>query len=166
MWTNQIQDTLNFKKRGDSAFIARDFSTAIDYYTQVSQLNLTLPYQYQDPIYVVHRRRNSFKLLFLCSSSTGEPWYHRLCTQGAAYATWWTTWRKKHLETRCKLNRYLRLGLLHSIFKQLHSLALAWTMMHKRVSKMGQHWKLETIEIETVYSVYLFSLPYLPTKIF
>ncbi|XP_058762671.1 serine/threonine-protein kinase BSK5-like [Vicia villosa] len=34
MWTNQIQDTLNFKKRGDSAFIAKDFSTAIDYYTQ------------------------------------------------------------------------------------------------------------------------------------
>ncbi|XP_045826668.1 serine/threonine-protein kinase BSK5-like [Trifolium pratense] len=34
MWTNQIQDTLNFKKRGDSAFHARDFSTAIDCYTQ------------------------------------------------------------------------------------------------------------------------------------
>ncbi|KEH30208.1 putative transferase, protein kinase RLK-Pelle-RLCK-XII-1 family [Medicago truncatula] len=34
MWTNQIQDTLNFKKRGDSAFHAKDFSTAIDCYTQ------------------------------------------------------------------------------------------------------------------------------------
>lgn len=37
MWTNQIQDTLNFKKHGDSAFHARDFSTGINYYTQVSQ---------------------------------------------------------------------------------------------------------------------------------
>lgn len=34
MWTNQIQDTLNSKKQGDSAFHARDFSTAIDCYTQ------------------------------------------------------------------------------------------------------------------------------------
>ncbi|XP_004507142.1 serine/threonine-protein kinase BSK5 isoform X1 [Cicer arietinum] len=34
MWTNQIQDTLNFKKHGDSAFHARDFSTGINYYTQ------------------------------------------------------------------------------------------------------------------------------------
>ncbi|MED6120962.1 Serine/threonine-protein kinase bsk5 [Stylosanthes scabra] len=34
MWTNQIQETLNSKKLGDTAFRARDFSTAIDYYTQ------------------------------------------------------------------------------------------------------------------------------------
>ncbi|KAG5124143.1 hypothetical protein JHK82_030880 [Glycine max] len=34
MWTNQIQETLNSKKLGDSAFHARDFSTAIDCYTQ------------------------------------------------------------------------------------------------------------------------------------
>ncbi|RDX75123.1 putative serine/threonine-protein kinase BSK3 [Mucuna pruriens] len=34
MWTNQIQETLNSKKQGDSAFHARDFSTAIDCYTQ------------------------------------------------------------------------------------------------------------------------------------
>lgn len=40
MWTNQIQETLNSKKRGDSAFRARDFFTAIDCYTQVSQLEL------------------------------------------------------------------------------------------------------------------------------
>jgi len=40
MWTNQIQDTLNSKKQGDSAFHARDFSTAIDCYTQVSQLEI------------------------------------------------------------------------------------------------------------------------------
>ncbi|QHN98968.1 uncharacterized protein DS421_13g393890 [Arachis hypogaea] len=36
MWTNQIQETLNSKNLGDTAFRARDFSTAIDYYTQVS----------------------------------------------------------------------------------------------------------------------------------
>ncbi|KAL5580865.1 hypothetical protein UlMin_013307 [Ulmus minor] len=34
MWTNQIQETLNSKKRGDSAFRAKDFATAIDSYTK------------------------------------------------------------------------------------------------------------------------------------
>lgn len=34
MWTNQIQETLNSKKRGDAAFRAKDFTTAIDCYTQ------------------------------------------------------------------------------------------------------------------------------------
>ncbi|XP_072976345.1 serine/threonine-protein kinase BSK5 [Typha angustifolia] len=34
MWTNQMQETLNCKKHGDSAFRAKDFGTAIDYYSQ------------------------------------------------------------------------------------------------------------------------------------
>ncbi|KAI3443068.1 Protein kinase domain-containing protein [Psidium guajava] len=34
MWTNQMQETLNSKKHGDSAFRAKDFGTAIDCYTQ------------------------------------------------------------------------------------------------------------------------------------
>ncbi|GFZ01678.1 kinase with tetratricopeptide repeat domain-containing protein [Actinidia rufa] len=34
MWTSQIQETLNSKKSGDSAFRAKDFTTAIDCYTQ------------------------------------------------------------------------------------------------------------------------------------
>ncbi|XP_024996284.1 serine/threonine-protein kinase BSK7 isoform X1 [Cynara cardunculus var. scolymus] len=34
MWTNQIQDTLNSKKKGDSAFRHKDFKAAIDFYTQ------------------------------------------------------------------------------------------------------------------------------------
>lgn len=34
MWTNQIQETLNSKKRGDTAFRAKDFTTAIECYTQ------------------------------------------------------------------------------------------------------------------------------------
>ncbi|XP_068649640.1 serine/threonine-protein kinase BSK5-like [Aristolochia californica] len=34
MWTNQMQDTLNSKKQGDAAFRIKDFSTAIDCYTQ------------------------------------------------------------------------------------------------------------------------------------
>ncbi|KAI8523692.1 hypothetical protein RHMOL_Rhmol13G0092500 [Rhododendron molle] len=34
MWTSQIQETLNGKKRGDAAFRAKDFSTAIDSYTE------------------------------------------------------------------------------------------------------------------------------------
>ncbi|KAM1353111.1 hypothetical protein FF1_032829 [Malus domestica] len=34
LWTNQMQETLNSKKSGDSAFRAKDFTTAIDSYTQ------------------------------------------------------------------------------------------------------------------------------------
>lgn len=33
MWTSQLQDTLNGKKRGDNAFRAKDFTTAIECYT-------------------------------------------------------------------------------------------------------------------------------------
>lgn len=38
MWTGQMQETLNSKKKGDSAFRHKDFKTAIDSYTQVSKL--------------------------------------------------------------------------------------------------------------------------------
>ncbi|XP_057983097.1 serine/threonine-protein kinase BSK5-like isoform X2 [Malania oleifera] len=34
MWTNQMQETLNSKKHGDTAFRAKDYATAIDCYTQ------------------------------------------------------------------------------------------------------------------------------------
>ncbi|XP_058212906.1 serine/threonine-protein kinase BSK5-like [Rhododendron vialii] len=34
MWTNQMQETLNCKQKGDSAFRAKDFATAVDCYTQ------------------------------------------------------------------------------------------------------------------------------------
>ncbi|KAL9238730.1 hypothetical protein vseg_013114 [Gypsophila vaccaria] len=34
VWTSQIQETLNCKKRGDTAFRAKDFATAIKSYTQ------------------------------------------------------------------------------------------------------------------------------------
>ncbi|URE25507.1 STYKc [Musa troglodytarum] len=34
VWTSQIQETLNFKKHGDNAFLAKDFETAIDCYAQ------------------------------------------------------------------------------------------------------------------------------------
>lgn len=34
MWTNQMQETLNSKKKGDSAFRQKDFTTAVDCYTQ------------------------------------------------------------------------------------------------------------------------------------
>ncbi|KAL6200277.1 hypothetical protein ACLB2K_030059 [Fragaria x ananassa] len=34
MWTNQIQETLNSKKHGDTAFRAKDFATAIESYTE------------------------------------------------------------------------------------------------------------------------------------
>ncbi|CAN6230101.1 unnamed protein product [Urochloa humidicola] len=34
MWTNQMQDTLNSKKKGDTAFRQKDFTTAIDCYSQ------------------------------------------------------------------------------------------------------------------------------------
>ncbi|RRT38713.1 hypothetical protein BHE74_00035983, partial [Ensete ventricosum] len=35
MWTNQMQETLNSKKKGDTAFRHKDFNTAIECYTQV-----------------------------------------------------------------------------------------------------------------------------------
>ncbi|URD76333.1 STYKc [Musa troglodytarum] len=34
MWTNQMQETLNSKKKGDTAFRHKDFNTAIECYTQ------------------------------------------------------------------------------------------------------------------------------------
>ncbi|KAB2630565.1 serine/threonine-protein kinase [Pyrus ussuriensis x Pyrus communis] len=34
LWTNQMQETLNSKKSGDSAFRAKEFTTAIDSYTE------------------------------------------------------------------------------------------------------------------------------------
>ncbi|OAY41412.1 serine/threonine-protein kinase BSK6 isoform X2 [Manihot esculenta] len=34
MWTSQMQETLNSKKHGDTAFRAKDFATAIECYTQ------------------------------------------------------------------------------------------------------------------------------------
>ncbi|XP_065631463.1 serine/threonine-protein kinase BSK6-like isoform X2 [Quercus suber] len=34
MWTNQIQETLNSKKRGDAAFRSKDFANALSYYKQ------------------------------------------------------------------------------------------------------------------------------------
>lgn len=34
MWTNQMQETLNSKKKGDHAFRQKDFTTAIDCYSQ------------------------------------------------------------------------------------------------------------------------------------
>ena len=40
VWTDQIQETIKSKKQGDSAFHARDFSKAIECYTQVSQLEI------------------------------------------------------------------------------------------------------------------------------
>lgn len=36
MWTDQMQETLNSKKKGDSAFRHNDFRGAIEYYTKVS----------------------------------------------------------------------------------------------------------------------------------
>lgn len=35
MWTNQMQETLNSKKKGDVSFRHKDFRAAIDCYTQV-----------------------------------------------------------------------------------------------------------------------------------
>lgn len=35
MWTDQMQETLNSRKKGDVAFKEKDFKTAIDWYSQV-----------------------------------------------------------------------------------------------------------------------------------
>ncbi|GJS36828.1 serine/threonine-protein kinase BSK5-like protein [Tanacetum coccineum] len=37
MWTSQLQDTLNGKKRGDNAFRTKDFTTAIECYTNFTE---------------------------------------------------------------------------------------------------------------------------------
>jgi BR-signaling kinase len=39
MWTDQMQDTLNCKKKGDAAFRQKDFREAIECYTQVEFLS-------------------------------------------------------------------------------------------------------------------------------
>ena len=39
MWTNQMQETLNSKKKGDVAFRHKDFRAAIECYTQVKMVN-------------------------------------------------------------------------------------------------------------------------------
>ncbi|XP_017696624.2 probable serine/threonine-protein kinase BSK3 [Phoenix dactylifera] len=38
MWTNQMQETLNSKKKGDAAFRHKDFNTAIECYTQFTDV--------------------------------------------------------------------------------------------------------------------------------
>jgi len=38
MWTDQMQETLNCKKKGDIAFRQKDFRLAIECYTQVDYL--------------------------------------------------------------------------------------------------------------------------------
>ncbi|KAI8028117.1 putative serine/threonine-protein kinase BSK3 [Camellia lanceoleosa] len=35
MWTDQMQTTINSKKKGDSAFRCKDSKTAIDCYTEI-----------------------------------------------------------------------------------------------------------------------------------
>lgn len=42
MWTNQMQDTLNSKKKGDAAFRHKDFKAAIECYSQVRPRALPL----------------------------------------------------------------------------------------------------------------------------
>lgn len=36
MWTGQMQENMDYKKHGDAAFRAKDFETAIEFYTEVS----------------------------------------------------------------------------------------------------------------------------------
>lgn len=42
MWTNQMQETLNSKKKGDVAFRHKDFGAAIECYTQVFKFTISL----------------------------------------------------------------------------------------------------------------------------
>jgi BR-signaling kinase len=42
MWTNQMQDTLNTKKKGDSAFRHKEFKAAIDCYSQFIEVGTML----------------------------------------------------------------------------------------------------------------------------
>ncbi|XP_020977409.1 probable serine/threonine-protein kinase At5g41260 isoform X4 [Arachis ipaensis] len=40
MWTDQMQDMLNCKKKGDAAFRQKDFRLAIEFYTQICKLTM------------------------------------------------------------------------------------------------------------------------------
>lgn len=35
MWTNQMQESLNYKKNCDVAFRSKDYTTAVHFYTQI-----------------------------------------------------------------------------------------------------------------------------------
>ncbi|KAF0919579.1 hypothetical protein E2562_029802 [Oryza meyeriana var. granulata] len=47
MWTNQMKDTLNSKKKGDNAFRQKDFSAAIDCYSYMFEYDI-VPSQWKD----------------------------------------------------------------------------------------------------------------------
>ena len=36
MWTGRMQENIDYKKHGDAAFRAKDYETAIEFYTEVS----------------------------------------------------------------------------------------------------------------------------------
>ncbi|KAL9246721.1 hypothetical protein vseg_020219 [Gypsophila vaccaria] len=42
MWTNQIQETLDSKKKGDSAFRHKNFKSAIEYYSQFIEVGMVI----------------------------------------------------------------------------------------------------------------------------
>lgn len=62
MWTGQIQETLNSKKRGDAAFRSKEFSTAIDCYTQVR----IFPKHFQVLLYQYMYSLNTTTQTYLC----------------------------------------------------------------------------------------------------
>nr|GEV73800.1 probable serine/threonine-protein kinase At5g41260 [Tanacetum cinerariifolium] len=57
VWTSQMQDTLNAKKKGDVAFRHKEFKTAIDYYTQFIDVGTMV-----SPTVYARRRKKKHKL--------------------------------------------------------------------------------------------------------
>ncbi|KAG5563209.1 hypothetical protein RHGRI_005837 [Rhododendron griersonianum] len=54
MWTNQVQETLNSKKKGDAAFRHKDYRAAIECYTQWGSVGRMGRYIYEDGLTQSH----------------------------------------------------------------------------------------------------------------
>lgn len=98
-----MQEIINYRKRGDSAFRAKDFTTAIHYYTQVIHSSIEVVFLLQLKTLVSCSTYNiALNLIFLylyektgghlcfstlCSSLRLEPWSCLLCSLDAACVT-------------------------------------------------------------------------------
>ncbi|KAJ6955339.1 hypothetical protein NC652_006696 [Populus alba x Populus x berolinensis] len=61
MWTDEMQETLNTKKKGDSAFKQKDYRIAIECYTQVSSSFQSFQFSFMNYV------RNCFYINLCCS---------------------------------------------------------------------------------------------------
>jgi hypothetical protein len=70
MWTDEMQETLNTKKKGDSAFKQKDYRIAIECYTQVSSSFQSFQFSFMNYV------RNCFFINLRCSWLIIQSPYH------------------------------------------------------------------------------------------